>query len=77
MKDSAALRFAVRQLLAGVAAWAAVTFTTDVKWDGALLRGFIVTVATTLVGLLGAHEPFVGVKYRAQVPVPPAERETP
>ncbi len=75
MKESPVLRFAVRQLLFGIAAWAAVTFTTDVQWDGALLRGLIVVIATTVVGLLGSHEPFVGIQYSAEVPVPPAERE--
>lgn len=75
MKESPAVRFAVRQIVFGIAAWAAVTFTTDVEWDGALLRGLIVTVATSVAGLLGSHEPFVGIKYSAEVPVPPAERE--
>ncbi len=75
MKESSNIRFAVRQLIFGVAAWAVIPFASDVEWDGALLRGLLVAVATSVVGILGPHEPFVGIQYKAEVPVPPATAE--
>lgn len=63
-------RFAWRKLIVAVASWLVITFSTDVTWDGALLRGFIVAVATAIWGILDPNaEPFVGVKAdKAEVP---------
>lgn len=63
-------RFAWRKLIVAVAAWAMITFSTDVTWDGALLRGLLVAVATAVWGILDPNaEPFIGVKAdNAEVP---------
>jgi hypothetical protein len=68
--NSVLARFAWRKVLVAIASWAVITFSTDVTWDGALLRGLIVAVGTAVWGVLDPNaEPFVGVKAKnAEVP---------
>ena len=76
-KESPLARFAWRKVIVALLSWVVITFSTDVTWDGALLRGLIVAVATAVWGVLDpAAEPFVGKKLdNAQVPVPPAVKD--
>lgn len=73
-KESPFARFAWRKVIVAVLSWVVITFSTDVTWDGALLRGLLVAVATAVWGVLDPNaEPFVGVKLDgAEVPIPPA-----
>lgn len=74
MKDSPAARFWARQLVTAVVAYLAAALAQGqiADWN-AFFWGLAAAVTSTTLGLLGPHEPFVGVKYDAEVPVPPAE----
>lgn len=74
MENSATLRFWARQVVVAVVAYLAAAFAQGQIADwSALAWGAAAAAASALVGLVGPQEPFVGVKYQAQVPVPPAE----
>lgn len=79
LSDSAQVRFWVRQILIAVMAQLVLLFSAgkdNFTWDD-FLWGLGGAVVITVAGLLGPHEPFVGVKYRAEVPEPPAVPEPP
>ena len=76
MKDSAAARFWARQLVTAVVAYLAAALAQGQIADwSAFAWGLAAAVTSTTLGLLGPQEPFVGVKYPAEVPVPPAQPE--
>lgn len=79
MKKSSTVRFWARQLVVAVVSY----FVAALAQGGGKITdwhtfawGIAGGLASTLLGLLGPQEPFVGVKYPAEVPVPPAEPET-
>lgn len=76
MSDSATVRFWARQVVTAVVAYLAAALAQGhiADWD-AFWWGLAAAVTSTVLGLLGPHEPFAGVKYPAEVPVPPAEPE--
>lgn len=76
MKRSATVRFWVRQIIVAVLTY----FVAALAQGGGSIDdwktfayGISGGVASAVLGLLGPHEPFVGIKYDADVPVPPAD----
>lgn len=77
MKDSATVRFWTRQILIAVMAQLVLLFSQG-KDDfdlNTFLWGLGGAVVLTIASLLGPQDPFVGVKYAAEVPTPPAQPE--
>ncbi len=75
-KESSKVRFAARQIVVAFVSFfvSALAQGEISDWNN-FLWGAAGAVATTVLGLLGPHEPFVGIQYKAEVPVPPAVAE--
>jgi hypothetical protein len=78
LHNSPGLRFATRQIIVAAVAYLAAALNQGAIADwSAFAWGMTAAVVSALVGVFGPHEPFVGVTYPAEVPVPPAEPEKP
>lgn len=76
MKDSPVARFWARQLVVAAVSYLAAALAQGQIADwSAFGWGLGAALCSTLLGLLGPQEPFVGRKYPATVPVPPADPE--